>query len=234
VAAAGGVLGVLPCGRGNDTARTLGIPLDPVRAAQALAAGVERRIDLGSVDGRTFVGIASAGFDSETNRVANASRHVRGRLVYPYATLRVLAGWRPAGFAVTVDGVERAFTGYLVSVANMPTYGGGMRIAPDADPTDGLLDVVTARHVSKARFLTIAPRIFAGNHVDAPSVRVERGRAVRLDADRPFMVYADGDPLCALPATITIQPGALRVLAPAPRSGAAPRRPVRPQRGART
>jgi YegS/Rv2252/BmrU family lipid kinase len=215
VAAAGGALAVLPCGRGNDTARTLGMPLDPVRAARALGSVVERRIDLGCAGDRPFVGIASVGFDGEANRIANDCRWLAGRLVYPYATLRALAAWRPAAFAVTVDGVESSFTGYLVSVANTPSYGGGMRIAPDADPADGLLDVVTVAHVSKPRFLTIAPRIFSGGHVRDPSVDVARGRAVRLDADRPFIVYGDGDPLGALPITVTVRPGALRVLVPA-------------------
>ena len=91
-----GVLGVLPGGRGNDFARVLGIPLEPVAACAVLATGIVRELDLGEAGGRTFIGIASCGFDSEANRIANETRLVRGNLVYAYGALRALASWRPA------------------------------------------------------------------------------------------------------------------------------------------
>src|SRR5207248_3920192 len=128
-----GVLGVLPGGRGNDLARVLGIPSDPAAAVGVLASGHVRSLDLGEVQGRTFVGIASCGFDSEANRVANQARIVRGNLVYAYGALRALAGWRPATFTVTLDRSEpRTVTGYTIAAANSKAYGGGMFLAPDA------------------------------------------------------------------------------------------------------
>jgi YegS/Rv2252/BmrU family lipid kinase len=207
------VVGVLPGGRGNDLARVLGIPPHPVAACQVLASGVVRRIDLGEVAGRTFVGIASCGFDSDANRIANRTRWLGGNLVYTYGALRALASWRPATFAVALDGEPpRTVVGYTVAAANSKAYGGGMLLAPDARLDDGLLDVVMAGHVSKARFVRLLPGVFKGEHVRQPSVSVARARAVKIDADRPFTVYADGDPIAELPATVRVLPGAVRVL----------------------
>jgi YegS/Rv2252/BmrU family lipid kinase len=213
----GGVLGILPGGRGNDLARVLGIPTDPAGACQVLAAGHERALDLGECGARTFVGIASAGFDSDANRIANEARVVRGPLVYLYAALRALARWRPARFELVLDGERRVeFTGYSFAAANSKAYGGGMFIAPAAELDDGLLDVVMTAHVSKLRFLLSIRKVFDGSHVASDTVTVVRAREVRVSADRPFTVYADGDPLAELPATIRALPGAVRVIAPAP------------------
>ena len=210
-----GVLGVLPGGRGNDFARTLGIPLQPVAACDVLAAGAIRSLDLGAVGERTFIGIASCGFDSEANRIANETRVVRGNLVYAYAALRALAGWRPATFSVTLDGgAPRTFTGYTVAAANSKAYGGGMLLAPDASLEDGLLELVLVEHVPKLRFLRLLPTVFRGEHVRQPSVHVARGAEVEISADRAFTMYADGDPIAELPATVRALAGAVRVMVP--------------------
>src|SRR6185312_12234881 len=133
-----GVLGVLPGGRGNDFVRMLGISTSPQAACEVLAHGEVRRLDLGIIGDRSFIGIASCGFDSEANRIANETTLVRGRLVYAYGLLRALAGWRPATFTISVDGgPARTMTGYTVAVANSRYYGGGMMLAPDATLQDG-------------------------------------------------------------------------------------------------
>lgn len=215
VADAEGCLGVLPGGRGNDFARMLGLPLDdPVAALGAVLEGGERRVDLGEVEGRAFVGIASGGFDSVANRIANDARLVKGDLVYAYAALRALAGWEPARFTLELPGETISYDGYSFAAANARFYGGGMMIAPDAELDDGLLDVVATGRAPRRRFLASLPRVFAGTHVDLPSVRVFRGGEVRVSADRRFTVYADGDPIAELPATVRVRPGVLRVLAP--------------------
>jgi YegS/Rv2252/BmrU family lipid kinase len=212
-----GVLGVLPGGRGNDFARTLGIPRTPVQACDVLAHGHLRRVDLGRVGERTFLGIASCGFDSEANRIANAAKLVRGNLVYAYGALRALAGWRPARFEVELDGTEhRALTGYSVAAANAKAYGGGMLLAPDASLSDGLLDIVMTSEVPKLRFLRLLPTVFDGTHTRLPNVEIARARRVRISADRPFTLYADGDPLAELPVMIEALPAAVQVLAPGP------------------
>src|SRR5205807_4279055 len=123
----------------NDLARVLGIPLEPVAACQVLAAGGIRPIDLGEAGGRTFVGIASCGFDSDANRIANRARLIRGNLVYAYAALRTLATWKPATFTVTIDsGEPHTVVGCTVAAANSKAYGGGMFLAPDASLDDGM------------------------------------------------------------------------------------------------
>ncbi|MFL6139190.1 MAG: diacylglycerol/lipid kinase family protein [Frankiaceae bacterium] len=214
VAAHDGRLAVLPGGRGNDFARGLGVPRDPRAAARALPGWRERRVDLGDAGGRAFVGIASVGFDGDVSRLANEAAIVRGRLVYPYALLRVLATWEPAAFHVTIDGTAYDYTGYMVSVANSQWYGGGMRCAPRADLADGRFDVIMTHHIAKARFLMAAPKVLWGGHVDERTVHERRGGEVHVAADRPFTVHADGEPLCPLPATLTVRRQALRVLAP--------------------
>ena len=211
----GALLGILPGGRGNDTARVLGIPLEIDGACAVVAGGVERDLDIGEVDGRSFIGIASLGFDSDANRIANAAPARLGRLVYVYGALRALAAWTPARFELSLDGEPISSTGYSVAACNSGCYGGGMHLAPDASLQDGLLDVVLIADIAKRSFLATLPKAFSGRHVLHPAVRVLRGRELRVDADRPFEVYADGDPVAATPATIRVVPNALRVLVPA-------------------
>ncbi len=208
------VLGVIPGGRGNDFARKLGIGPDVERACDVLATGSERVVDVADVGGRTYLGIASAGFDSDVQVIANATKLPLGELVYLYATLRALRGWRSAHWEVVVDGQAHGFDGYSVAVANSGVFGGGMYLVPDAALDDGLLDVVFTRAAPKRRFLANLPRVFKGTHVKDPSITFLRGREIAFHADRPFAAYADGDPIADLPVTVRVVPAALRVLAP--------------------
>ncbi len=219
----GALLGVLPGGRGNDLARVLGIPADPVQACAIVVGGFSRKMDLGEVDGCAFVGIASVGFDSEANRIANESPSWLGNLVYLYGALRALAVWRAVRFEIQLDssGEVHSFTGYTVGVCNSKTYGGGMRAAPEALLDDGLLDVMVLENVGKLRFLTrLLPKVFKGTHTSEPCVKSYLAREVVVSADRPLTLYADGDPIAQLPARIRVLPGAVRVLMPTNGPGA--------------
>ena len=207
-------LAMIPGGRGNDLARVLGVPGDPVAAARVAAEGHVRLIDMAEVNGVPYLGIASFGFDSECNRIANETRLIRGGVVYLYSALRALAAWKPAGFTVTVDGERHELSGYSVAVANSKAYGGGMFVAPQAELDDGQLDVVATGRATKARFLRSLPLVFKGEHLDEPSVSTFRGQTIEVAADRPFDIYADGDPVGAVPATITVVPQCLRVIVP--------------------
>ena len=209
-----GVLGVLPGGRGNDWARKLGIADDAETAAEIIANGTERTVDVALAGERTYLGIASAGIDSDVQVIANATRLPLGGLVYVYGTLRALARWKPARWTVTVDGETHTFTGYSVAVANSGVFGGGMRLVPDASIEDGLLDIALGGGVSKPRYLMLLAKVFNGTHVHDPSLTLLTGREVSFSADRPFVAYADGDPIAELPATFRVVPAALRVLAP--------------------
>jgi YegS/Rv2252/BmrU family lipid kinase len=208
-------LGVIPGGRGNDFARVLGIPDEPEGAVAVLAAGNERQIDVGEVNGRRFLCVASCGFDSQSNRLANEVKWIRGNLVYAYSALRTLATWKPANFTVTLDGgrTDRV-RGYSVSVANSKAFGGGMFIAPDAELDDGVFDVVMSGATSKFRFLANLPKVFKGTHVEEDAVRVVRGAEIEVTADRDFPVFADGEHLTEMPARLRVLRSALRVIAP--------------------
>ena len=207
-------LGIVPGGRGNDFARVLGIPTDPEQAVEVLAAGEVRQIDVGEANGQRFLCIASVGFDSEANRIANETKLIKGNLVYAYAALRALLGWKPARFTIKVGEERMRFTGYNVVVANTQAYGGGMMVAPDADPADGEFDVVLVGEVGKFRFLASLPKVFKGTHVDRDEVRVFRAPFLELEASRPFAVYADGEHITDTPVSLRLLPRALGVIVP--------------------
>ncbi len=139
---------------------------------------------------------------------------MRGRAVYPYATLKALLRWHPARFEVTIDGTAHSFVGYNVVVANTPVYGGGMRVAPGAVIDDGLFQVVAIGHIGRVGFLRQAPKVFVGTHVEHPAVSLWTGIKVEVEADRPFTVVADGEAISSSPAVVTIRPAALDVIAP--------------------
>ncbi len=216
----GALFAALPGGRGNDFVRGLGVSTEPVKAARQFPAWTERAADIGYVTGpqggpRAFLGIASLGFDSDVQVRANRTRLIRGSAVYTYAALRTLAGWHPARFSVSADdGPVEEIVGWSVAAANSAYYGGGMHYAPSAVIDDGLLELITAERSSKLHFLAMLPKVFSGRHIDDPRVHVRRARKVLVDADRSFQVYADGDPLAELPATVSVMAGGLRLLGP--------------------
>ena len=206
---------LVPCGRGNDLARVLGIPRDAGRAARLAVRGQERRIDVASVDRTPYLGIASLGIDSDANQIANDARLLPGNAVYFYAGVRALAAWRPAAFTVTVDGERHEFSGYSVAVGNSRAYGGGMMLLPHAELDDGKLDVLMIEHYSKLRlFRDHMPGVYRGTHLSAPHHILARGEVVEVQSDRQFAVYADGDPIGATPATMRVERQALRVIGP--------------------
>jgi YegS/Rv2252/BmrU family lipid kinase len=208
-------LGIIPGGRGNDLARVLGIPSDPAGAVGVLAAGGERRIDVGIANGSRFLGVASCGFDSDANRIANEARLVKGNLVYAYAAIRALIAWRPATFTLILEGGEPiTYEGYSVAAANSRAFGGGMFVAPHAELDDGKLDVITVSDVNKLRYVKGLPKAFKGTHLENEEVEERRAATVEIRADREFAVYADGEHLTDLPATLSVLPHALRVIAP--------------------
>lgn len=208
-------LAIVPGGRGNDLARVLEIPNDTAEATRIAVEGREWLMDMATVDGEPFLGIASFGFDSEANRIANEARLIRGTLVYLYAALRALAAWKPARFDLTVDGERHSVSGYSAGVANSRAYGGGMYVAPHAELDDGQLEVVALGDISKRRFLfDLMPKVFKGTHHTEPYVHAWSGGTIDVAADRPFTIYADGDPIGELPARIEVVPRCLRVIVP--------------------
>jgi diacylglycerol kinase family enzyme len=190
-----------------------------VQACAVLASGIEKAVDLGVVSSASgdvaFLGIASVGFDSDVQERVLTSRLPLGQLVYLYGTVATVATWKHADFSCTVDAKPLRVHGWSVAVANSGIYGGGMRLAPEASLHDGELDVVTSAESGKLTFLRGLPKVFKGTHVKEPTISLCRARVVELAADRPFRVFADGDPVGTLPCTVTVRPGAVRVLLPA-------------------
>jgi len=207
-------MGILPCGRGNDLARGLGIPDGPEDAVKVLLGGVNRSIDVGEANGSLFLGIASVGFDSRANEIANRTRSLPGRTVYAWAAIRALFGWKAARFTLKYGGSVERVEAHTIAVANNRFYGGGMKMAPTASLSDGLLDLIVVGSVPRMRFLAEFPKVFAGRHVDGVRVTAEKVQGVEIDSSSPFVVYADGDPLTDLPARVRVLSGALDVIAP--------------------
>ena len=214
-------LGVIPAGGGNDAARSRGLPADDPLAAAGLLPTLGRRpADLATVAGRAYLNVAGAGFDSEVNRIANQRlRWAGNRPRYVGAVLAELVVGHTARFRLSLDGQVTELRGWLVAVANGPSYGGGMLVAPRASLADGLLEVVVIGDVGKLEFLRTFPKVFTGRHVEHPAVAVHRAARVELDADRPLAVYADGEPAGTLPATFEVRPAAITVLAADPAPG---------------
>lgn len=212
----GGVLGLVPTGRGNDFARQLGLPPTPERQAEVLLTAEPRAVDVIDVGGHVVVGSLYAGVDSLASQHVDRARRLPSRVQYPYAALRALASYRPAAYRVEVDGVVHEHEAATVVVANSGFYGSGMHIAPDARIDDGLLDVVLIRASSRANLMRALPKVYDGSHVEHEEVLVWRGRQVVISAGSEVHAYGDGDPIGPLPRTAEVLPGALSVLAPTP------------------
>ncbi|GAA1817807.1 diacylglycerol/lipid kinase family protein [Agromyces neolithicus] len=213
-------LGLVATGTGNDLARGLGLPFDdPAAAIDALVDRLRRpprRIDAGlirhGVLSTWFACVVSAGFDAVVNERANRMSRPRGSSRYTIAMLRELATFRPRRYTLTVDGRRREQRAMLVSVANNSSLGGGMRIVPQADLADGLLDVFIVHPLSRAGLIAVFPKVFAGTHVDHPAVEFLTGRHIVIEAD-DAVAYADGERIGSLPIEIEVVPGALSVFA---------------------
>ena len=222
VSRAGGILGVLPAGRGNDFARMLDLPSTPAEQAAVLLAGQVRSVDLIAYDGRLVAGSVYAGVDARAATLVDRTRLLPGSLQYPYAALRSLATYRPGHYRLSVDGDEREVAAATVVVANSAYYGKGMRIAPSAAVADGLLDVVVIEAASRLALMRALPGVYAGSHVDRAEVHLLTGSRVEIRgrARGPIPVGGDGEPLGTLPdldeppALVEVRPGALRVLVP--------------------
>ena len=234
VAALGGDGLLRPAARGALKGTEHRARADPLRARQRLRArarhparpgrggprwrstATERLIDVASVDGTPYLGIASFGFDSDANRIANEAKLVRGNAVYLYAALRALAAWKPARFTVTVDGARHAVTGYSVAVGNSQ----GLRRRHAAAPARRARRRQARRAASSKEAVEARPscagcrRSSRAPTSTRPTSEVARGEVIEVSSDRPFVIYADGDPIGATPATMRVEPRCLRVIGP--------------------
>lgn len=208
-------LAVIPAGTGNDLARGAGIPGSVREAVEALVRGKTRKLDLSRLtnsSGSRYVGaVVSSGYDARVNRATNDIRLRFGALSYGYIALRELASFSPLHYRLTVDGTEREVTAMMVAIANTGVFGGGMQIAPDADPTDGLLDVTIIHEASRSKLLRLLPSVYSGKFVTNPVVERFRAKVVEFEGDGLF-VMGDGEEMGEVPATVESIPGILNLI----------------------
>lgn len=206
-------LGLIPAGTGNDLCRGLDIGNDALPALDVILAGGERAVDLARI-GEAYIGtIVATGFDAMVNRRANAMNWPKGSARYPLALFAVLRVFEPLHYELTLDGERRDLDAMLVAVGNTRSYGGGIRICPDADPTDGLLDVTIIHPVGRPTLLRLLPSLYTGGFVGEPFV--ERLRVRDITIDGPGLVgFGDGEMIGATPVAVHQVPAALRVCLP--------------------
>ena len=208
-------LGLIPAGTGNDFARGVGVPRTVDEAVGVIVAGRIRTVDLAHISNDTFprryVGaVVSTGYDARVNRSTNHIRLRLGALSYGYIAMRELASFSPLHYDMIIDGVRRRQEAMLVAVSNTGIFGGGMRIAPDADPADGFLDVTVVGPVSRTTLLRLLPSMYSGAFVKHPCVEQFRARSIELAGEGLF-VMGDGEELGEVPVRVECVPGVLKV-----------------------
>ena len=217
-------LGIIPAGTGNDHAREFGIPTkDPEAAADIVVDGWTETIDLGRIKWGTgrkkwdkwFGTVAATGFDSLVTDRANRMSWPHGRLRYYIAMLAELSQLRMLPFRMVLDETQEIDADItLAAFGNTRSYGGGLLICPNADYTDGLLDITMAHSASRTKLVRLFPTVMKGTHVELDEVNTARARSIHVECPG-INVYADGDFACSLPAEISAVPAALQVLRPA-------------------
>ena len=223
-ASTGAEIAVLPAGTGQDFGRTYGIPTRFDDAVRVALTGVPRTVDVGKVTYRRnggdavrlFANVGSVGMSGAVARRANGmSKALGGRATFYYALVREFLRWQNTDVTVTLDAAERRGRMHDVIVANGLWHGGGMKLAPDARPDDGLFDVVLIGDVTKLDFVTTSPKLYSGGHVTHPRIEVLRSATVTIDAAEPLPLELEGEQDGTTPARFEVVPGALRVRVPA-------------------
>jgi YegS/Rv2252/BmrU family lipid kinase len=212
-------LAVVPAGTGQDFGRTFRIPTKFDDAVQVALAGTPKEIDVGRVTCaggvRYYANVGSVGMSGAVARRANSmSKRLGGRATFYYAITREFLVWRNTHVTVTVDGGERVGRMHDVIVANGRWHAGGMKLAPEAKPCDGLFDVVLIGDVTKLDFVTTSPKLYSGRYLAHPRIDSVRSATVRIEADEPLPVEVDGEQVAVTPATFEVVPRALRVRVP--------------------
>ena len=215
-------LGIISTGTGNDFIRSLGIPKDYIKACKHVVGDCRSIIDVGLVEFRQngqkvrryFVNGAGVGFDAEVAEAGKGVPHFMGNTVpFVLALLKTLPAYRNKDIRMNIDGREEARRVLSVVVSNGAYFGGGMRIAPEAELNDRKLDVLTIGDVGKAELLQVFPRVYKGTHITHPKVRMEKAERITIECDRRILLQADGELLGEGPVTFQILPAALNVVA---------------------
>jgi diacylglycerol kinase (ATP) len=210
-------LGIVPLGSGNDLARSLGLPAELGSAWRVAMGRVMRRTDVARArngDGteRWFGSAGGIGFDAQVAAaMIDRGGWQAGRAGYLLTTLNELRRFSNRPLRLTVDGFSSDHQVLLVAIANGAYYGGGMRIAPEARPDDGMLDICIVGDISRMTAIRQLPNLYRGTHVRHPQVSLAKGRNIEVDGDAATRVHLDGEPFGGLPLSVSVVPGALEV-----------------------
>ena len=205
-------LGVIPCGTGNDFARSIGVHrLSLTQQVELIAQSSTRSIDLGRVDQTWFAAILSSGFDALVNERANIMQWPKGRMRYNIAMIEKILALRTHNYRMRLDGDVVDVEATLVTIANGPSYGGGMKVCPNAKLDDGLFDVMVLAKVTRTELLKVFPKVYTGRHVGHPAVTFYRCQEIEIIGSGSS--FADGEPISTLPLSAQCVSNALRVWA---------------------
>jgi diacylglycerol kinase (ATP) len=196
-------IGIIPAGSGNDFARALKIPKKSSLALKKLLQGKIKEVDIIYVNGEPCTTVVGIGFDAKVTDITNRSNIKKwlnylniGKLAYVAGVLRSLFSFKPKEVVITVDGKKKNYPHlWLIAIANTPFYGGGLKICPNAEETDGILSICIADSLSKLEVLLLFPLIFLGKHTVHPGVTFITGRKIEISAKLPLLVQADGEVL---------------------------------------
>ncbi len=211
-------VGIIPSGRCNDFARTIGIHKlrSPSKLAEILITGKTKLFDYGEVNGKKFLTVATLGFDSEVSRfVENHKLILKGTAAYLYGVIKVLLNYKPIEIKLKSD--DETFEGkiLLCATANTPFYGGAMKIAPQASPDDGFLHICIVKNVSPLTVIRMLLRVFKGTHITHPAVKMVKTKSVEIEtAGSTNWICADGESLTQTPCKISIMPKSVRIICP--------------------
>jgi diacylglycerol kinase (ATP) len=197
--------GFLPCGRGNDFARNIGLPSKLKKSCSLLSNPSFHKIDLPRINHIPFVSVAYVGFDAEVNKLANDRKgYFGGTLGYIVCVLKALRNFRPFEVQITIDGDTWRERVMMVTVANAPFYGGGMKIAPGANMNNSVFDICIVQEISKLELLQQFPKVFKGTHIFHPRIIMKTGKKIKLISEENREVFADGEYVAKLPTEFTI------------------------------
>lgn len=208
-------LGIIPAGTGNDFARLFDVGFDPQKEVDRILRNETILVDLVKMSDRVFINVAGMGFDATVAMDTNESKTLKklGAIGYIVSVFQNLPKFKPSHVKLEIDGVLHEFEdSYLIAVANAVSYGGGMKIVPNADCQDGLLDVCVVSGISKTELIRVFPQIFSGRHITHPAVTVIRGKKAKIETKEPFIIHADGEITGTTPETFEIIPQAIRLL----------------------
>ncbi|MGG1675961.1 diacylglycerol/lipid kinase family protein [Neobacillus sp. NRS-1170] len=221
-------LGFIPGGSGNDFSRGFQIPSDPLEALKVIISLMKQeshsidtgKIMLGDHSEHYFINNMGAGFDALISYEVNQSpikalfnKLLMGRLVYVYFLLKKVFTFKTSTIDLSIDGKKHIFEQtWFVTVSNQPYYGGGMKIAPEAKPDDGLFDITVVHELSRIKLLLVFISVFWGKHIYFKEVKTFKGKVVSMHSHDSLYVHGDGEHLGFTPLTINLQQKALSVL----------------------